>query len=267
MTGSPRCFAVLGDPVAHSLSPRMHNAAFRAAGIDAVYVALRTTEAALPTVMRTLAANGGGGNVTLPFKAAAAAAGDVRDARVERLGVANVFGGTADALQVANTDIDGVLALFSAVGAPAGPWAIIGTGGSARAVVGAAIECGAAVAVRSRSPERAATFAAWGASIGVEAALPAEATVVINTTPIGLSPSDGPAFAFGDFPAMRAVLDLTYRADGTPATVSAAHTLGLPAVDGREMLLVQGAASWRTWFGERRPPIEVMRAALAGRMG
>ena len=132
MNGSPRCFAVLGDPVAHSLSPRMHNAAFRAAGIDAVYVALRTTEAALPTVMRTLAANGGGGNVTLPFKATAAAAGDVRDARVERLGVANVFGGTADALQVANTDIDGVLALFAAVGAPAGPWAIIGTGGSER---------------------------------------------------------------------------------------------------------------------------------------
>lgn len=267
MNGSPRCFAVLGDPVAHSLSPRMHNAAFRAAGIDAVYVALQTTRESLPTVMRTLVANGGGGNVTLPFKDAAAAAGTVRDRRVERLGVANVFGGTGEAMHVANTDVDGVLALFAAVGAPSGAWAIVGTGGSARAVVGAAIESGAGVAVRSRSPERAAAFAAWGASIGAQAADPADATVVVNTTPIGLAPTDGPAFAFTAFPAMRAVLDLTYRAAGVPATVAAARTLGLAAIDGREMLVVQGAASWRTWFGERRPPREVMRAALAGRMG
>jgi shikimate dehydrogenase len=267
VTGSPRCFAVLGDPVAHSLSPRMHNAAFRAAGIDAVYVALQVSRASLATVMHTLVANGGGGNVTLPFKGEAAAAGDVRDERVERLGVANVFGGSDTAVHVANTDVDGVLALFAAVGTPSGPWAIVGTGGSARAVVGAAIECGAPVAVRSRSPERAAEFTAWCVAIGAAVVEATEATVVINTTPIGLASTDGPAFAFPDFRAMRAVLDLTYRADGIPATIAAARTLGLPAVDGREMLLVQGAASWRTWFGDRRPPVEVMRAALAGRMG
>lgn len=267
MNGSPRCFAVLGDPVAHSLSPRMHNAAFRAAGIDAVYVALRVTHASLTTVMRTLVANGGGGNVTLPFKADAAAAGDGHDARVARLGVANVFGGTVDALQVANTDVDGILALFRALRSPAGPWAIIGTGGSARAVVGAALECGVAVAVRSRSAERGNAFRAWCTTLGVAEAPAGEARVIVNTTPIGLDASDGPAFAFPDFPAMRAVMDLTYRAVGLPATVTAARTLALPAVDGREMLIVQGAASWRTWFGDRRPPIEVMRAALAGRMG
>lgn len=267
MNAAPRCFAVLGDPVAHSLSPRLHNAAFRAAGIDAVYVALRTTHERLPDVMRTLVASGGGGNVTMPLKIEAAAAGEVRDERVARLGTANVFGGTAEALHVANTDVDGILALFAAVGSPAGPWAIIGTGGSARAVVGAAIECSAPVAVRSRDPGRAATFATWCASLGAEVADPAEARVVINATPIGLAPGDGPAFSFAEFPAMRAVVDLCYRADGVPATVAAARTLGLPAVDGREMLLVQGAASWRTWFAHRRPPMEVMRAALAGRMG
>ena len=67
-----RVFALLGDPVAHSLSPRMHNAAFHALGLPAVYVALRVRAADLAPLMHVLAANGGGGNVTVPFKAPAA---------------------------------------------------------------------------------------------------------------------------------------------------------------------------------------------------
>ena len=86
-----RVFALLGDPVAHSLSPRMHNAAFHALGLPAVYVALRVRAADLAPLMHVLAANGGGGNVTVPFKAPAAEV-----ARMQGRRVAEVIVSTGD---------------------------------------------------------------------------------------------------------------------------------------------------------------------------
>lgn len=244
----------------------MHNAGFRAAGIEATYVALACVESHLTAVMATLAANGGGGNVTVPHKAAAARAG-VADPRVARLGVANVFASRDGALMVGNTDVDGLLALLDRLGGSDGPWCVLGTGGSARAVAGAAAERGARLAVRSRSPDRAGEFLAWAASLGVDPADEAECSVLINATPVGLKVTDPPSVDLGAFPALTAVADLTYRDRGTTALVAAARERGLVADDGREMLLIQGMAAWRYWFGAVEPPEEVMRAALRGNMG
>lgn len=260
-----RVFALLGDPVRHSLSPRIHNAGFRAAGIDAVYVALACSETDLPRVMRTLAANGGGGNVTVPHKAAAATAPG--DQWVELLGVANVFAGRDGTLRVGNTDVEGLLALLDRLDCPDLPWCVVGTGGSARAVVGAARERGVRLAVRSRSADRAEAFRAWAATVGVASAVEAECGVLINATPVGLQPADPLVADLGAFPALAVVADLTYRHAGPTPLVAAAQSRGLRAADGREMLLIQGMAAWRHWFDNQEPPEEVMRAALRGAMG
>lgn len=261
-----RTFALLGNPVGHSLSPRMQNAGFRAAGIDAVYVALACSESDLPGVMRSLAANGGGGNVTVPHKAVAARQGR-GDARVEALGVANVFASAAGDLVTGNTDVDGLLALLDRIGAPSTPWCVVGTGGSARAAVAAARERGVRLAVRSRQDERGAAFRQWAAGLGVEPAEPEECGVLINATPVGLRPDDPPVVPLAEWPSLQAVADLTYRPDGPTALVRAARERGLTAGDGREMLLIQGMAAWRHWFDGIEPPEEVMRAALRGTMG
>lgn len=265
---STRVFAVLGDPVSHSLSPRMQQAGFLAAGLDAVYVALSCTAVQLPVVVETLVASGGGGNVTIPHKHAAAQLAGVPDERVALLGVANVFGaGAASGIALANTDVDGVLSALDRLEAPPTAWYLLGTGGSARAVVGAARERGARIAVRSRAPGRAEAFLAWCASIGVAAARADECEVAINATPLGLNGSDTLPIEAAQAPALRVALDLTYLERGATRWVEACRARGLRADDGRHILLVQGAASWRTWFPGVTAPMAVMQAALDGRLG
>ncbi len=261
-----RVFAVLGDPVAHSLSPRMQNAAFLAAGLDAVYVALQPAAESVAAQMATLVRGGGGGNITLPFKQLAGEVPAARDPRVELLGSANVFGGAGGGLHVGNTDVDGVLAALDRLEVDAGDWCVLGTGGSARAVAGAAAERGARLAVRSRDAIRAATFGAWAASIGAGPAEVGDCRVVINATPLGLSPADPHPLDPASLPAGVAVLDLVYGEVGATAWVRACTERGIAALDGREVLLAQGAASWRLWFPGIAPPIEVMRAVLNGRL-
>ena len=268
ITARTRVFALLGDPVTHSLSPRMQTAAFQAAGLDAVYVAIAVLAEDVETVMTALVRNGGGGNITIPFKQVAGrCARGTRDARVERLSSANVFGRSDGQLQLRNTDVDGILAGLDALNVESAAWCVIGTGGSARAVAGAAAERGARIAVRSRDAKRAADFAEWAASIGVPAAELAECGAVINATPLGLAPRDEHPIDPASIPAGAAALDLTYLRPGETPWVRACRERGLRASDGREVLLAQGAASWALWFPEAAAPVEIMRAALDGRLG
>lgn len=267
ITARTRLFALLGQPVAHSLSPRIQNAAFRAAGIDAVYVTMECTATELPAIAHALIRSGGGGNVTVPHKTVAATIGSP-DPRVNALGAANVFGADqSGGIVVRNTDVDGITALIARLGLIAPVWGIVGTGGSARAAAGAALEAGASIAVRSRDPERARRFGEWAGTLGL-AVVPFEtATLLINATPLGLRAEDALPIEAEQWPGISAVLDLTYRDDGPTELVRLARARGLPTADGREMLIVQGAAAWQTWLPGITPPMEVMRAALAGRMG
>jgi shikimate dehydrogenase len=267
VTANTRVFAILGDPVAHSLSPRIHNAGFQAAGLDAIYLSLRPEPDALPNIMWTLMRDGGGGNITVPYKQAAAAVAAARDDTVEQLGSANVFGAAGGAPRIGNTDVEGVLAALDRLGGSRGAWWLLGTGGSARAVVGAAVQRGARLAIRSRDPARGESFAAWAATLGVRSAETSECRVVINTTPLGMDAAD-------EFPVDpqilehgMAALDLVYAVSGPTAWVRACHAAGIDALDGRDVLLAQAAASWPYWFTGVIPPIEVMKAALDGRLG
>ncbi|MBW8773370.1 MAG: hypothetical protein JF590_08795, partial [Gemmatimonadetes bacterium] len=213
--GRTRLFLLLGRPVAHSCSPVMQNAAFQALGLDAVYAALDCVPEDTVALARSVAHGGGGGNATVPHKTVLAAALERPSARAERLGAANVFWGDGDTLAGDNTDLDGVLESLARLEAPASTWLVIGTGGSARAVVAAAAERGARVAVRSRSSERATDFSAWASTLGVEVAAVDDCEVVINATPLGMKEGDGIPIDFGVVPKARSVLDLVYRSGET----------------------------------------------------
>ena len=260
--GRTRLFLLLGRPVVHSLSPAMQNAAFGVLGLDAVYAALDCPPEDTFVLARSLAQGGGGGNATVPHKAVLAAALERASSRVERLGAANVFWGEGETLVGDNTDLDGVLESLARLQAPATRWLVVGTGGSARAVIGAAAERGAQVAVRSRTPARAAEFTAWAATLGVQSAEPSECEVVLNATPLGLAKGDALPFDVATTPKAKVALDLVYQRGETP-WVRHCRTKGLRAADGREMLVAQGAGSLERWFPTVRAPREVMRAAVA----
>ena len=257
--GSTRVYALLGDPVAHSLSPVMQNAAFRALGLDAIYVALRCDARALGGIMGALLRQGGGGNITIPHKEAAAA---VLAARGDcDLPVCNTFWSENGVTQCAETDSDGILAALARLGPSPGSWCLIGTGGSARAALRAAQRAGVGVAVRSRSEERAAEIRALAAASNVPLAEVEACAVVVNCTPLGLSPADPLPLHPDEVPAARTALDLVYRR-GETAWVRAMRAAGRVAADGREVLVEQGAAGFEHWFPKRKAPREIMRAAV-----
>lgn len=254
-----RLFALLGHPVGHSLSPAMHNAAFRVLGIDAAYLALDCSSDLVGPLIRGIAAAGGGGNVTIPHKAEAARAIGLADHDPDA--VCNTFWQEDGVLRGANTDPEGILGALRHAGVEGGRWLVVGTGGSARGVLAAARQAGAAVAVQSRDAARAAAFGDSARRLGVTVVERGECEVLVNATPLGLRRDDPVPASLAELAGVRVVLDLVY-ARGETALVRSARAIGLVALDGREVLLGQGVAAFRHWFPGISPPVEVMRAAL-----
>ena len=149
ISGRTRVFALLGDPVSHSLSPAMHNAAFHALGLSAVYVPLRCGTDAVGPLVHALAAAGGGGNVTVPHEEVAADVVDRLRDGARAVGACNTFWAVGEECVGDNTDAEGFSRPSTSWSRPTRRGWSRGTGGSARAVVGAARERGARVAVLS----------------------------------------------------------------------------------------------------------------------
>ena len=261
ITGSTRVFVILGNPVAHSLSPVMQNAAFRALGIQAAYVALPCPAEDVPPLIQALARCGGGGNVTVPYKEAAARAVDVCRELAEVVGAANTFWSENGGSVGDNTDVHGVLEALHELDAPEAPWLIAGTGGAARAAVVAARERGVGVAVTSRDDGRRREFESWISSHGVALASASECRVLINSTPLGLKADDPLPITPDIAPRAEIALDMVYGAGETP-WIRAMRPRVRRAADGRAMLVAQGAAAFECWFPGKRAPVEVMRAAV-----
>jgi shikimate dehydrogenase len=267
-TPATRLIALLGDPVSHSLSPAFQNAAFRAAGVDGVYLALRCGAEQVPGLLRGVALAGGGGNVTIPHKGVAARSVDRPTEAVIRTGACNTYWLEKGEVCGDNTDVAGVTeSVRSLLGAPpAGARTlVIGAGGAARAAVAALVSDGAAeVVVVNRTPERAASLTERFAGAPVRAAaweaLRGEAfDLAVNATSLGLHAGDPLPADPADLRAA-AALDLVYAPGGT-RWLHALRTAGIPARDGIEMLIYQGAASFRRWWG-MDAPLDAMRAAL-----
>lgn len=275
ITAHTRLFALLGDPVAHSLSPVFHNAALRHLGCDALYVALRCDAATVPALLRGIARAGGGGNVTVPHKASAASCIERATALVHRTDACNTFWSEGAVVCGDNTDVAGFRLAASALlpdltGATV---LVIGAGGAAAAAVCALIDDRVArVTLHNRSRERADALAArldparrLVAVAQSESALAHEAyDLVVNATALGLRADDRLPVDLESLPRPRAVLDLVYLQHGSTPFLRVAQRLGIPAADGVEMLLGQGAAAFERWF-DTPAPVDVMRAALSAR--
>jgi shikimate dehydrogenase len=254
---------VCGWPVAHSRSPQMHNAALAAVGLDDWrYLRLPLPPDLFAETARALPAAGFRGvNVTIPHKQAALAIADRASEAATAIGAANTLTFADGAIVADNTDAPGLLA--SLPESPAGRTVLIlGAGGAGRAAAWAMKAAGAAeVEVWNRDGERAAALAA---DLGVRAVTsPERADIVINCTSVGLS---DPAATFKALPvradelgAGSLVIDMVYRAGGTHL-LEAARTRGAGVVDGLEILVNQGAASFERWTGLEAPR-EAMRAA------
>src|SRR5690606_20993574 len=250
----------------------IQNAAFRAAGADGVYVALRCTAETLPGLMRGIALAGGGGNVTVPHKEAARRVLDHAAAGAARTGACNTFWYEAGALCGDNTDVAGFRAAArELVPTTAGARVLLlGAGGAARAALAALEEeGGAAVTVLARTPSRAQELkdrlGATGLAIHVATSAAdvrgQDFDLVVNATPLGLRPGDPLPLGLSPLGSAGAVLDMVYGTEPTP-WVASARALGIPAVDGIPMLIAQGAAAFERWWGVPAP-VDAMRAALS----
>lgn len=275
-TGATRVAAVIGDPIGHSLSPALHNEAFRQLGLDWVYVAFRVPAGAgaeAIAAVRTL--DLAGLSVTMPHKAEVAAAVDRLGPVAARLGVVNtvswVYSGGRPELVGESTDGAGYLDAMAEEGFdPTGKRCVVlGTGGAARAVTLALAGAGAAeVVVVGRRPGGAAGCAALAGTAGrsldgtgdVEGVVGA-ADLVINATPAGMGPGDATPFGVrrewlgpGQF-----VSDLIYAPPVTPLLVEA-RAAGAGWANGLGVLIHQAGHQVRMWTGQR-PPLEAMSAA------
>ncbi len=274
-----RLVALVGDPVSHSLSPRMHAAAFRACGLAWAYVALRVPAEDLREAVAGLRALGfAGANVTLPHKAAVVELADELDPSARRCGAANTLvfqeGGRVVAY---NTDVAGFRRALEEEGVTvAGVHAVVlGAGGAARAACAALAEGGAqAVTVLARRREAAEALCRAAqrefprtrfAPGSLEAAARGTvrgADLLVNATPVGMDPDQaGSPVPDADWlrPGM-VVFDLVYNPART-RLLRWAEGAGARAVGGLLMLVHQGAEAFQLWTG-MRAPVEVMKRAV-----
>lgn len=267
-------FAVLGDPIAHSLSPRMHQAAYAALGLPHRYEARRTSLLELPAVMDELRRGQlAGCNLTLPLKQAVLPLVDRVDETARAFGAANTVVRARDGALVAhNTDIPALQHEIRALGFRAGSTAIVlGSGGAARAVIAAIARIGARrIVVRARAaadwlePLRAAAgHVELIAEPFAAGAVEAESTLVVQATSLGMRESDGALAAaavdWARLPLDAAALDLVY---APPQTEFLRAAVGRQRANGLGMLVRQGARAFELWLG-RRAPLYTMWSAIS----
>jgi shikimate dehydrogenase len=281
--GTTQVAAVIGDPVRHSLSPVLHNAAFEAMGVDWVYVAFPVPAGAGRAAVEAMRTFGVSGlSVTMPHKADVAAAVDRLTPTAERLGVANTVLSSGEDLIGDSTDGPGFVdALREDEGwVPDGRRCVVlGSGGAARAVCLALADAGAAgVVVVSRRRGPAAECAALAGTVGKVGTVAevADADLVVNATPVGMvghgptpithvhGQPDEEALPFdldpGRLGAGQLVVDLIYAPPITPL-LRVARAQGAAATNGLGMLVHQAGRQIRAWTGSE-PPLEVMSAAM-----
>ena len=292
-------FAVIGDPVNQSASPRMHGAAYAALGLDCTYEAIHTVARDVDRVVARLRSGElAGVNVTVPHKQRVLAFVDDVAATAAAARAANTLVRSEGRVVAHNTDVAALAqeltSLLSEVEPRRGiaPWGdvhalVLGTGATARsAVVALACTLGVArITVRGRALANAGAAAALEAELtpllgrdgrrsslslepgGAVAETEREVTLVVQATSLGMRGGDAGELArdavdWSSLSPRTIALDVVYASGVTPF-VAAARARGLRAADGRGMLARQGALAFELWL--RRPaPIDVMRAALAG---
>jgi 3-dehydroquinate dehydratase/shikimate dehydrogenase len=265
-TASTSVYGLTGSPLGHSLSPAMHNAAFRAAAQDAVYLPLPAADVDdFVTFARGFGLNGA--SVTIPFKVDLLAHVDEPCMMTRRVGAVNTVRVDNGRWLGRNTDVPGFLAPLRArnVALTGARAAVIGAGGSARAVTAALASAGATVTVHARRANQAADVASVGpAAVGAWPLAPGGWDLLVNCTPVGLSPHvDASPVPVGSLTG-RLVYDLIYNPPTTRLMREAAAA-GCATIGGLDMLVAQAEEQFAWWTGVRPEP-GIMRAAAETRL-
>ncbi len=258
---------VLGWPVAHSRSPKMQNAALKAAGLSGWRYQLLPVppQLAVATIRALAAAGFAGANVTIPHKRVALELADEASEGAQAIGAANTLLFANGRIRAENTDAPGMIASLP-IPAAGSSALVLGAGGSARAAVWALLDAGAReVRVLNRTPERAHALAdELGAGLATELE---PADILVNCTPAGM---DGHAAGLKSIPQnadeiamFRTVVDFAYGEHETPL-VAVAREAAVPVVDGLDLLLAQGALSFERFTGAPAP-VQAMRDAVRAR--
>lgn len=260
---SPRKAAVLGSPIAHSRSPQLHLAAYRALGLDGwTYDRIECTAEQLPALVSGFGPEWVGVSVTMPDKFAALQFADERTQRAELVGSANTLVRTEAGWRADNTDIDGVT---GALGEASGRAAVLGSGGTAPAVVVGLAALGVQdISIVARNAEKAAALVALGTQMGVDTRWIALGTplagvdIVVNTIPAGVAAEYAATVV-----SCPLLLDAIYDPWPTPLA-AAVEAAGGRVVSGLQMLLNQAFAQVELFTGMPAPR-DAMRAAVGGR--
>lgn len=264
---------VMGWPVGHSRSPRLHGHWLKRYGIEGAYVPLAVPPTGLNRALSSLAVFGFRGcNVTVPHKEAALTAMDSVDEAARRIGAVNtVVVGPDGRLHGSNTDGFGFLESLRAGStwtASAGPAAVIGAGGAARAIVAALIDAGVPdVRLTNRTPGRAEEVAGTiGGPVTVvpwekRAAMLDGAALAVNTTTLGMSGQPPLNLPLETLPTEAVVTDIVYTPLET-SLLAAARARGNPVVDGLGMLLHQARPGFEAWFGVAPTVDDALRTAV-----
>ncbi|MCS6868059.1 MAG: shikimate dehydrogenase [Thermus sp.] len=254
--------AVLGHPVAHSLSPAMHRYALESLGLPGRYEAWETPLEALPERLAQVRQGFRGVNLTLPLKEAALPLLDWVAPEARAMGAVNTVLSLEGRLFGFNTDAPGFLAALRAGGIPlVGPALVLGAGGAARAVAYALKGAGLRVWVWNRTPERAQALAE---ALGLEAVpleRAPEARLLVNATSVGLGDPEATPLPPELFPQEGAAVDLVYRPLWT-RFLREARARGLKVQTGLPMLAWQGALAFRIWTGLLPDAAGMERVAL-----
>jgi shikimate dehydrogenase len=261
--GTPAIFAVFGNPVLHSLSPVMHNAAFAATGFNGIYAAIRVKDIR-PAVAGMRALGLKGASITIPHKESVLACLDDIDPTARRIRAVNTIVNDDGSLKGFNTDGDGVTqALAEKISIKGRRVGILGAGGAARAVAFAVIGRGATATIFNRSREKGEALAAdLGADFKPLSEFDAErCDILVNTTPVGMSPQgqDTPLLGEKLKPGL-VVMDIVYNPLKT-RLLREAEAAGCETIDGLSMFVYQGARQFELWTG-LAAPVEIMRMAV-----
>lgn len=249
-----KLLGVIGDPVAHSLSPLIHNGWLRDLGFDATYEAMHVPQGAFSSALKTLEQRDClGVNVTLPHKGAALLAAREASETARRIAAANTLTFLGDgSWRADNTDVPGFIEALGTLNADRDHALILGAGGSARAIVHALSAHGIKTSIINRTPSKAAELATELGCKDTEAGnidqykeYIESATIVVNTTSMG---HDGSILDLPDGDG-RMFFDISYGSISAPQ-LSHAQARGWHIKDGLTMLVAQAAFSFEIWFGE-----------------
>ncbi len=268
-----KTFAVIGDPIDHSMSPSIHNAAFRELNLEASYIAYRIPRGELEEGIESLKKISiSGFNVTIPHKVEVMRYLDRTDESCSIIGAANTVTNDGGTLKGYNTDMDGFLDPIKrrGLGIRGEDVLLVGAGGAARAIVtGFAREHAARITIVNRTLQKARELARFSERIGLEAEAAAIGDVpdmsgcrfVVNATPVGMGGEPAPISA-GQIPQDSVVYDIVYAPVNTDL-IKKARGRGAAIIYGYEMLLGQAARAFEIWH-QRQAPYSAMRRALVG---